>query len=149
MLKPEKYSTEIMTIAMNGSRVAIVDDKPVPCGLLTCNNCDLSKNPNKSCKTLLKEWANSEYTEMPKLTNNEFRVCELLEYGWIARDKNNQLHWYNKHPKKMKRIWMSNDMNDSTCLECVSIFSNVKFDFIQWEDENPWAIEELLKLEVE
>lgn len=27
-------------------------------------------------------------------------------------------------------------------------FKNVKFDFIKWSDEEPWAVEDLLKLEV-
>ncbi len=28
-------------------------------------------------------------------------------------------------------------------------FSDLDFEFIEWEDEEPWAVEDLLKLEVE
>lgn len=70
--------------------------------------------------------------QKPILTEAERVILENLpkEYKWIARDKAGDLYVYADSPEKSDFI--------------LSIFNHL-FQFIKWEDEKPWNIEELLK----
>ncbi len=67
MKNRERYEKEIMDIACNGDRVAVVDGKPVPCERTSCENCDLHKiamkRKKKNCNEWRKEWCEAEYVE--------------------------------------------------------------------------------------
>lgn len=93
---------------------------------------------------------NCEYyhVERPKLTKRERLYCELVEEGWLARDSDSCLWLYiNKIPKKFSSSWDADTTNADVLELNVPNFSNA-FSFIKWEDEQPWSIEDLLKLEV-
>jgi len=78
----------------------------------------------------------------PKLTEDEKVILRNLpkEYEWIARDEDGELYIYDKpEPFKEKINWY----NESKSSE-LYIF-NHKFQFIKWEDEEPYNIKELLK----
>lgn len=79
-----------------------------------------------------------------KLTKKERQLCEFLEAGWIARDVYGRAFWYKEKPCKGTHIWCSlaSDVN-------LDIFGKVNFDFIQWTDQKPWAVKDLLSLGVE
>ena len=97
-----------------------------------------------SCDVDIIEWLYEEHIEKPKLTKKERQFCELIETGYICRDSIGELWWFQFKPnKKPSKCWDDGGlMNYMSALPC-------KFLFIQWEDEEPWSIEELLKLEVE
>lgn len=87
---------------------------------------------------------------VPKLSKRERMVCELLETGWITRDNfRSQLYYQNKFPHKdeYEDMWLH---EEKTGLISEPLgWLGVSFEFITWEDEKPWSIEDLLKLEVE
>ena len=87
-----------------------------------------------TCKELL--W---ERKENPKLTEDEKVVLRNLpkKYKWIARDKSDWIFLYKEKPIKLKISW-------SGCMYTTLPFKHL-FQFIQWEDEEPYSIEELLK----
>ena len=87
-----------------------------------------------TCKKLL--W---ERKETPKLTEDEKVILRNLpkEYKWIARDKNNCIFIYINRPVKSD-FWLN--ACDSTRLAFPHLFQ-----FIKWEDEEPYSIEDLLK----
>ena len=88
-----------------------------------------------TCKELL--W---ERKEKPKLNEDEKAILKVLlneNYKWIARDKNDWLYVYASKPKKGITIW---ENTGSPMMPFVHLFN-----FIKWEDEEPYSIEELLE----
>ena len=82
-----------------------------------------------------------ERKETIKLTEDEKVILRNLpkEYKWIARDGNGCLYVYASKPKKGITMWGSNGLS-------MIPFDHL-FQFIKWEDEEPYLIEELLKEE--
>ena len=87
-----------------------------------------------TCKELL--W---ERKENLKLTEDEKAILKVLlneKYKWIARDKNGCLYVYASKPEKVITIW------EGSGLPMIPFYN--LFQFIQWEDEEPYSIEDLL-----
>lgn len=143
MLNIEKFLDEFVELAYKGDGIALLNGSPVPCMKLNCNECDCF-NTGISCKEYICQWARSEYVEKPKLTQKERRFCELAEGGWIARNFNGDICWHSRKPCKGNKVWFS----WCNSVDIVKFNSNLKFDCVTWEDEKPWAVEDLLKLEV-
>ena len=80
--------------------------------------------------------------EEPTITEDEKTILRNLpaEYKWIARDENSKLYIYQDKPEKYGDVWMRG--RGSTFL-----FDHL-FKMVKWEDEEPWRIEDLLKLDV-
>ena len=122
------------------------------CSNIGCTKCmfSLSHNPHTeglSCGDRKMLWALKEYVEKPKLTKQERKFCELFEGKelWFAKDKTNKyVTTYKTMPEKRDKWWYGNSV-PSVDLRSVC---GVKFDFIKFEDEKPWSVAELLKLEV-
>ena len=88
------------------------------------------------------EWLYAEHIEQPKLTKRERAFCEAVQTGWIARNPNG-LFWFRDEPKRaVSIIWNSDKYKNISDFE-------IGFEFIKCADEKPWAVEDLLKLEVE
>ena len=86
-----------------------------------------------TCKELL--WERKE----PKLTEDEKVILRNLpkKYKWIARDKNGVIYLYSGRPLKSD-FWLN-------CSESIKLIFPHLFQFIKWEDEEPYSIEDLLK----
>ena len=78
-----------------------------------------------------------ERKDEPKLTEDEKAILRNLPqyYKWIARDGNGVVCLYPDKPHKSKTIWDS--------YGALFPFHHL-FQFIKWEDEEPYSIEELL-----
>jgi ferredoxin len=94
------------------------------------------------CSVCKIEWLKAEHKEKPKLSEAERVILENIdeEYKWICRDKNSALCVYKSEPEKGIGNW-NNSEGDWLSL---TVFTHL-FQFIKWEDENPYNIEELLK----
>ena len=81
-----------------------------------------------------------ERKEIPQLTEDEKVILRNVpkHYEWIARDIDGCLYVYASKPKKGITMW-----EDSGGLPMIPFYH--LFQFIQWEDEEPYSIEELLK----
>lgn len=104
----------------------------------------------KNCRTKRYEWSESEYVEeKPTITSREKLFLDLIreEYTYMARDKDSQLCVYPRKPEKKSTYWLLPD-NPNNARDLYIIALNVSFDFIKWEDEEPWSIDDLKKLEV-
>ena len=77
---------------------------------------------------------------MTKINKEEYWFLKGLNDGWkwIAKDKNTSLWVYEKEPRKHEDCW---DEFMGTC----EMIDSPLFQFIQWEDEEPWNIEELIE----
>lgn len=147
----EKFEKEIMEITRKGYAVALSNNKLIDCGSIICPDCDWSSNNNKDsfcCSARKILWLYKEYIERPKLSKQERKFCELFEGKdvWFATDKDCQsCIVYTEKPIKRDFQWTGHHIQTINIRDFIS----AKFDFIKWEDEEPWNIEDLLKLEVE
>lgn len=145
MKNKEYYAKEIVDIVTsddNDSLAINLQTKELcKCSDLFCINC-LFHNPNRKCETSRHEWGNSEHVDPIKLTLAEKIILENLDkkFKWIARDKDGMLLCCECKPYKVDNhnMWFIN----------WGIFSCLPFEhllqFIKWEDEEPFHIEELL-----
>ena len=87
-----------------------------------------------TCKELL--W---ERKEIPQLTADEKVILRNIPeyYKWIAKDIDGSLYVYASKPKKGITMW------ESDGLPMIPFYH--LFQFIKWEDDEPYLIEELLK----
>ena len=100
-----------------------------------CDACDIMKvYKDYTCIELL--W---EREKEPKLTEDEKVILRNLpkEYKWIARDLSGLVYIFIERPEKGQAIWYG-------CRQPMIPFYHL-FNFIQWEDEEPYSIEDLLK----
>ena len=150
MKNREKFAKEILDIACKGGSIAVTNfGDVVNCNDFLCELCMFDRyHNNKDCGSTLHKWSESEYIEKPIITSREKMFLDLLlpKYKYIARDGNtNKLFLYIDKPSKHSEYWLSEE-KDVNRIRC-DVF-DVKLDFIKWEDEEPWSIEELKKLEV-
>ena len=91
-------------------------------------------------------WAESEYVEKPTITSREKNFLDALlpSRKYIARDEDNSLYVYYDKPIRGNTLWIS----DYACHDIPKDMYGSMFEFIKWEDEEPWSIEDLKKLEV-
>ena len=143
----EYWKDKILEINEENENVAIINGKPVKCSAVKkCGSgeCELYTNFIKSCRQNFVEWLYSEHEDKPKLTKRERKLCEALETGWIAANKSGDVYWCSNLPVK------SHTMFQSTGGDSIRISgAGFHFDFIDFEDEEPWMVENLLQLEVE
>ena len=88
-----------------------------------------------TCKELL--WERKEKPQ-PQLTEDEKAILKNVpkEYKWIARDLSGLVYIFIERPEKGQAIWYG-------CGQPMIPFYRL-FQFIQWEDEEPYSIAELL-----
>lgn len=152
MKNREKFAKEILDIACNGGVIAVTkDNKVVCCRDINCEQCLFHKTNyyESYCDyEATMRWAESEYVEKkPTITSREKNFLDallLLSNCYIARDKDNSLYVYYDKPIRGNKLWIS----DYACHDLPKDMYGSMFDFIKWEDEEPWSVEDLKKLEV-
>ena len=103
---------------------------------------DCSKTNCAGCLLQMITFLAREHKEAPKLNKRERAFCEAVQTGWIASDEDDSVYWYADIPEKADNVWSARTYSKIS-------YMNLDFAFIKWKDEKPWAVEELLKLEVE
>lgn len=80
-----------------------------------------------------------ERKETPKLTEDEKAILRNRpkDYKWIARDLSGLVYIFIERPEKGQAIWYG-------CGQPMIPFYHL-FNFIKWEDKEPYSIENLLK----
>lgn len=86
------------------------------------------------------DWKHEEAT----ITDDEKAILRNLpsNYEWIARDKNGRLCVYPGKPSKAVTSW-----GCALGHRFFDLFDHL-FKMVKWEDEEPWKIDDLLKLDV-
>lgn len=146
MKNKEKFEKEIVEIACSGDSIAIIKKSG---SIVPCNGdiCSLCLFRGYDCKENTREWAESEYIEKPKISKKDKVFLDYLkEYKYVARDGDGKLYAYTFIPKKILGCasWGVGVDGDSKNISKLSI----DFPMVKWEDEEPWFIEDLKKLEV-
>lgn len=96
-----------------------------------------------ACGKRLVEFLKQEHIEKPKLTKWERAFCEAVQTGWIIKDAHAECYWVEYKPDRGNGGWWTVDGLDYVRMTPLHLFA-----FIKREDEKPWAVEDLLKLEV-
>lgn len=108
-----------------------------------CSFCAYTTNVCEgNCGAGIIEWLNSPAPI--ELTQTEKEICvglKHLGYRYLARDRNGSLCACKKKPNKGEWAW--NECDVGMLLLKVS----KRFAFIQWEDEEPTSIDNLLEVE--
>jgi hypothetical protein len=147
MKNKEKYAKEIVEVACSGDSIAVTKgiERIVKCGSIACSEC-LFAHPN--CVKEIREWVEQEYIEKPVISKRDRAFLEYIkeEFKYIARDDiNEQLFAWSAKPKRgfTTNEWL-NTNSDSMGLYGF----NLDLPMVKWEDDEPWLIEDLKKLEV-
>ena len=153
MKNREKFAKEILDIACSGRNIAVTkENKIVYCNNINCSQCLFYKTDGYGyyCdKEELMKWSESE-VEKPTITSKEKAFLGLILSKWkyLARSEDKSLCVFDSLPIKGENGWYIE--NISMCDYCYisqKLFGNM-FNFIKWDDEEPWSIEDLKKLEV-
>lgn len=150
MLNAEKFKNELLEI-LSENRYIEVDKYDRKIRKCTGNNCPkcmfgitaLGKGRD-SCSIAAMLWLLSEYKEPVKLTRFEYYILKYLsdntKYMYIVRDGNGNIFLYDVEPEKSKSApwWTGRGM-------CHMGMFNKLFQFIQFEDEEPRAIKDILE----
>lgn len=150
MKNREKFAKEILDIACKGDTIAVTEDNKVVCCMdINCEQCLFHKGDDYGgyCDDTERiRWVESEYVEKPKITSREKNLLDALlpSRKYIARDEDNSLYVYYDKPIRGNKLWIY----DYACNDIPKDMYGSMFDFIKWEDEEPWSIEDLKKLEV-
>lgn len=119
------------------ARFAVVDGKIKGCSNGICSFCAFDNEDNESCQCWDKR-LDFLYREHNILTDDEKALCKLLDGGWIARDSDGKLWWYkNKPTRGTVGAWIA---RSCSAADISGAFPQCRFDFIKWEDEEPWEV---------
>lgn len=130
MLNKEKFAKEILDIVCNGNRFGVINGKPIVCEKNNCHKCKF--NRCFKCAEAIKEWANSEYIELPvnwsKIpVDTPILVKEFKEDEWhrryFARYKDGRIYaWdngrtsWNANEFKVPWIYAELAKNEGHCI---------------------------------
>nr|DAI48093.1 MAG TPA: hypothetical protein [Caudoviricetes sp.] len=144
MKNKEKYAKEIVDIACKGHDFMVDKNtnEVADCCDVVCATCLFIEN----CEKVRREWAESEYIEKPVISKRDRAFLEYLNANihYIARDKDGGLYVYISKPFKIIDCWESSGCEINENLRIIDI----DFPMVKWEDDEPWLIEDLKKLEV-
>lgn len=136
MLKIEKIKEKILNFDNSDSLCCYLAQMVTKKG--DKNNC--SRKNTTSCRQCLKLSLMDlleEYKEPVKLSKFEYlKIAKKEGFNFIARDEDNMLYGFIKQPKKHNSYWHNSD-------KFIKIFKSM-FNFVKWEDEEPWEIDEIL-----
>ena len=150
MKNREKFAKQILDIVCKGEHFGVTKSGEITfCDLFKCDMCKFNDSTGeKNCRTKRYEWSESEYVEKPTITSKEKNLLDaiLSNCKYIARDSNDALYiYYNKPKRNSMDNWIVDDNNYYYVSR--DVYGNM-FNFIKCEDEEPWSIEDLKKLEV-
>lgn len=148
MKNKERYMTEIVDIACKGEFFAIEKSTglPVNCTTLICSECLF--DGASSCPDGRKEWADSEYVELPVISKNDRSFLDYIgnTYKYIVRDKDGKL-FVCKKVYTVNDEWFTRGCVAGSDYTYISGFE-VQFPMVKNISPTVWSIEGLKKLEV-
>lgn len=135
----EKYNIDSLGINRCSRMYEKIFEKNCDCDGLECGDC-----PLESLEKFYK-WSQEEYFEPPKLTHDEYVILKNLDskWKWIVRHDNGKNLWLfvNRPTKEGYCIWVDLEEYDD---EQFDLFNRL-FQFIKWEDEEPYSIQQLIE----
>ena len=151
MKNKEKYAKEIVELACDGNGIAVDKHSGTvcSCNYVSCSNCLF--DDSKDCDRGRRKWAESEYIEKTVISKRDRVFLDYIkeECKFIARDENGELFVYTGEPHKLIDCWEVDCYENAGCeVDKPLRMFNINLPMIKWEDDKPWFIEDLKKLEV-
>ena len=139
-----------MEIACSGNSIAVTKEggRIASCCDTFCVECLFCGG---NCKEKVREWTESECVEKQVISKRDRAFLDYLgeECKFIARDENGELFVYIGEPHKLIDCWEADCCENIICEADKPLrMFNVNLPMIKWEDDKPWLIEDLKKLEV-
>lgn len=148
MKNKEKYSKEIVELACDGNRIAIIRQTGEfrSCYETPCIECLFHSYDKEQCRERTRKWAESEYNEKSVINKRDRAFLEYLngKIKYITRDGAGELYAYSAKPCKERGAWMPQTGEFFN----LDFYFSADFPMVKWSDEKPWLIEDLKKLEV-
>ena len=148
MKNKERYEKEIVDIACKREPLAIAKSTglPVSCTTLACDECLFDSV--SSCQDGIKEWAESEYVELPVISKSDRRFLDCIgnAYKYIVRDRDGKL-FVCKKVYAVNDEWFSRGCVAGSDYTYISGF-DVQFPMVKVISSTVWSIKDLKKLEV-
>ena len=145
MKNKEKYIDQICDFVCEEGGLAVRKDtgEVVKCDGLICRLC-LFRKEREDCLVVARRWIESEYIEKPVISKRDREFLEYIDkkFDYITRLPDGNLRLFVVEPRKGRTIWTNAYL--ATALD----FFNIDFPMVKWEDDKPWLIEDLKKLEV-
>lgn len=145
MKNKEKYAKWIVEVACSGDSIAVtkVGERVVRCGNIACSECLFVPI---NCVEKIRKWAEQEYIEKPVISKMDRAFLDYINANvhYIAKNMDGGLYVYIRKPYKIIECWCSDEFEKSKSLQMVDI----DLPMVKWEDDEPWLIEDLKKLEV-
>lgn len=145
MLNAEKFKDKIM-YSCDGEFG--FTDGIVKCAYDKCDNCIFSNRNNQNkhgpCSSRRVRWLLSEYKEHIKVTRLEYELLKFIDnegYKYIARDNCGGVLF--RYPKKPTKNIYGEWGKGGICSD-LRMFNDL-FQFVQFEDEEPRAIKDILE----
>ena len=149
MLNGEKYKEQLLKFVEENHDSLFglnKNSEPISCAVSRCNNCQFGFKKNNyiegySCSAAKIKWLLSEYKEPVKLSRLEYEILKWAKkegYKYITRDEDCELCTFQSEPEKLNIAW-----------DCCDVYIELPlfkklFQFIQWADEKPTSIQEML-----
>lgn len=147
MTNGEKYREELLEKAEEGNFPAVtLDGKISDCARCDCSSC-LLNGLGDGCVSSLIKWLYEEYkvpVELHQFTVDFLNKILKAGYRWVARDEMGNgmtLNFYDSEPKKTRNVWATR----GTYFNAMEFLFEDDFQFIKWNDEEPYDIAELLR----
>ena len=144
MINAEEYKKEILENLNKDPLISVNkhNHEIEECTADNCLKCLFNViRGNKSCFSAMLRWLLSECKEPIKLTRLEYEILKYIsdntKYLYITRNSCNGLFLYGMEPSKDNGYWHGKYYVGMTPF-------NKLFQFIQWEDEEPTSIKEVL-----
>ena len=95
----------------------------------------------KECCEKTKQWLLEEYVEPIRLSHDEYVILKNLdsEYKYIVRNERGDVESYEYKPTKEPYMWFASE----SFVGELYVFNHL-FQFIKWEDEEPYEIAKLI-----
>ena len=148
MTNYEKFKNEIEAVDYD---FAATKDQKIGCCCQTvnCNDCIFCQNETDYCVPAKIEWLYKEAKEIFPITTTEKNFLDILwGSSYIARDYNGRLYLYSQKPVQLSDGWLIDngcEGMDGNIFEICPDF----FEFITWESDKCWSVEELRQMPVE
>lgn len=142
MKNKEKYAKEIVDVACRGDKIAVTKEgeRVVRCSNIDCSECLFERI---NCVDKIRKWAESEYIEKPVISKRDRAFLDYIDkkFNYITRIYTGDIRLFVVEPRKCQMTWSSGYLN--SILDSL----NINLPMVRWEDDKPWLIEDLKKLE--
>ena len=145
MLNAEKFKDELLELSNQNIAFAVRRENQnavVRCdSIKRCTDCLFGRG---RCSVNSTKWLLSEYKEPVKLSRLEHDILKYLSdntrHMYIIRNKDGKLFLYDTEPKKIEYNgrWGGRGVHGM-------VMFNKLFQFVQWSDEEPTSIKEVLE----